>query len=67
MYDKRDYFNNPLVTDLADLLPKNFEKTTFDVRPTSFRTRIMMMLWNTDSINVITENPLKGPTTTTGE
>tara|TARA_R110002167_G_scaffold103528_2_gene267818 strand:+ start:858 stop:1166 length:309 start_codon:yes stop_codon:yes gene_type:complete len=66
MYDKRDYFNNPLVTDLADLKLK--KKIDFDNgNPTSFRTRIMMMLWNMDSTNTITENPLKGPTTTTGE
>lgn len=69
MYDKRDYFNNPLVTDLADLLENRFTEIVMDgeVTPTSFRTRIMMMLWNMDSTNTITENPLKGPTTTTGE
>lgn len=71
MYDKRDYFNNPLVTDLADLLSDKFDEITMDGDQvkTSYRTRIMMMLVNMDrdddlsNATVITESPLKGPTT----
>ena len=66
MYDKRDYFNNPLVTDLADLLETKFSDIVMDgeVTPTSYRTRIMMMLVNMDNEDVITESPLKEPRNT---
>ena len=70
MYDKRDYFNNPLVTDLADLLRTNFDEVVMDgvVVPTTYSDRILQMLYamnDTDTIEgIITESPLKEPRNT---
>jgi len=70
MYDKRDYFNNPLVTDLADLLKNNFDEIVMDgvVVPTTYSDRILQMLYTLDDEDtiegIITSSPLKEPRNT---
>lgn len=70
MYDKRDYFNNPMVTDLADLLETKFSEIVMDgvVMPTTYSDRILQMLYTLDDEDtiegIITESPLKEPRNT---
>tara|TARA_R110002012_G_scaffold85476_1_gene213071 strand:+ start:3541 stop:4176 length:636 start_codon:yes stop_codon:yes gene_type:complete len=70
MYDKRDYFNNPLVTDLADLLIENFDEVVMDgvVVPTTYSDRILQMIYALDDEDTIedtiSESPLKEPRNT---